>query len=145
MSDRFPVFTIGHGAQDFRKIADVLGRFGIATVIDVRSRPYSRHAPEFNKDSLAELATTMGFGYRWMGDTLGGLGDTPDPASFLASLHHVLSLARSAPVVLLCAEGEPSRCHRSTVLAPALEDMGARITHILPDGSTQLHQPSFDW
>jgi uncharacterized protein (DUF488 family) len=45
MSDRFPVFTIGHGAQDFRKIADVLGRFGIATVIDVRSRPYSRHAP----------------------------------------------------------------------------------------------------
>jgi uncharacterized protein (DUF488 family) len=87
----------------------------------------------------------MGFGYRWMGDTLGGLGDTPDPASFLASLHHVLSLARSAPVVLLCAEGEPSRCHRSTVLAPALEDMGARITHILPDGSTQLHQPSFDW
>jgi uncharacterized protein (DUF488 family) len=145
MPDRLPIFTIGHGANDFRTIADFLNRFGIATVIDVRSRPYSRHAPEFNKDSIAELAATAGFGYRWMGDTLGGLGGTPDPASFLASLHQVLTLAHSAPVVLLCAEGEPSRCHRSTVLAPPLEQMGARIMHILPNGSTQLHQPSFDW
>ena len=145
MFDRPSVFTIGHGAHSFRTIADSLDRFGIATVIDVRSRPYSRHAPDFNKGTLAELATTTGFGYRWMGDTLGGLDDTPDPASFLASLHQVLTLARTAPVVLLCAEGEPSRCHRSTVLAPALEGLGARITHILPDGSTQLHQPSFDW
>jgi uncharacterized protein (DUF488 family) len=145
MSTRPSVFTIGHGAHNFRTIADLLDRFGIATVIDVRSRPFSRHAPDFNKDTLAELATTTGFGYRWMGDTLGGLGDTPDPASFLASLHQVLTLARNAPVVLLCAEGEPSRCHRSTVLAPALEELGAQITHILSDGSTQLHQPSFDW
>jgi len=143
MPDKAHVFTIGHGANDFRTIADRLAHFGVATVIDVRTHPFSRHAPEFNKDTLSQLAATAGFGYRWMGDTLGGLGETPDPASFLASLHQVLTLASSAPVVLLCAEGEPSRCHRSTVLAPPLEEMGARITHILPDGSGQPHQPSF--
>ena len=145
MSDRPPVFTIGHGASEFRMVADHLDRFGIATVIDVRSRPYSRHAPDFNKNTLSELATTAGFGYRWMGDSLGGLGETPDSASFLASLHQVVTLARTAPVVLLCAEGDPSRCHRSTLLAPALEEMGARIAHILPDGSSRPHQPSFGW
>lgn len=143
MSDNARVFTIGHGANDFRVIADRLEHFGIATVIDVRTHPFSRHAPDFNRDVLSGLAATAGFGYRWMGDTLGGLGETPDPAPFLASLHQVVKLASSAPVVLLCAEGEPSRCHRSTVLAPALEEMGAQITHILPDGSTQLQQPSF--
>jgi uncharacterized protein (DUF488 family) len=136
------VYTIGHGARDFTSLATVLDRYRIATVIDVRSRPASRHAPDFDKDALTALAQASGFGYRWMGDTLGGLGEAPDPASFLASLTQVISLTRAAPVVLLCAEGEPDHCHRSTVLAPHLEEMGARVVHILPDGSARPHQPT---
>jgi uncharacterized protein (DUF488 family) len=139
------IFTIGHGAAGFTRISELLAAHRIATVIDVRSHPYSRHAPDFNKDTLSALTSSAGFGYRWMGDTLGGLGEAPDAASFLASLQQVVALARTAPVVLLCAEGDPSRCHRSTVLAPALEHSGARVVHILPDGSTRVHQPSFEW
>ncbi|NIA24272.1 MAG: DUF488 family protein [Gammaproteobacteria bacterium] len=136
------VYTIGHGANGFPTIAAVLDRHRIATLIDVRSRPYSQHAPDFRRETLSPLAQAAGFGYRWFGDTLGGLGETPHPASLLASLAQVISLARTAPVALLCAEGEPTRCHRSTVLAPRLEDMGARVVHILPDGSTRPHQPT---
>lgn len=147
MSQKEPpiIYTVGHGAADFPTVSDLLARHAIATIIDVRSRPYSRHATDFNKDTLSDLAQAAGFGYRWMGDTLGGLDGTPEAASFLAALHQVSALARTAPVVLLCAEGDPSRCHRSTVLAPALEEMGARVVHVLPDGSTRVHQPSFDW
>ena len=136
------MLSIGHGTQSFSSIAALLNRYHIATVIDVRTRPYSHHAPDFRKETLSSLAKAAGFGYRWMGDTLGGLGKAPDPAALLASLAQVLGLARSAPVVLLCAEGDPSRCHRSTLLAPRLEDMGAAVVHILPDGTTRPHQPT---
>ncbi|NOY54796.1 MAG: DUF488 domain-containing protein [Actinobacteria bacterium] len=136
------VYTIGHGTKDFHAIAAVLDNYRIATLIDVRSRPYSRHAPDFRRETLSPLARTAGFGYRWFGNTLGGLDETPHPASFLASITQVISLARTAPVALLCAEGEPTGCHRSTLLAPRLEDMGARVVHILPDGSARPHQPT---
>ncbi len=136
------VYTIGHGTRNFSALAAMLDRYRIATVIDVRSQPYSRHAPDFRKETLAALARAEGFGYRWLGETLGGRGATPDAAAFLASIAQVIALARDAPVVLLCAEGEPDRCHRSMLLAPRLEDAGALVVHILPDGSTRPHQPT---
>jgi len=136
------VYTIGHGAKSFSAVAAMLDQYRIATLIDVRSRPYSHYAPDFRKEALSPLARVAGFGYRWFGDTLGGLGETPDPASFLASITQVISLTRSAPVVLLCSEGDPANCHRSTLLAPRIEDMGARVVHILPDGTTMPHQPT---
>jgi uncharacterized protein (DUF488 family) len=139
------VYTIGHGAGSFSTLSGFLDRFNIATVIDVRTRPYSRHAPDFRRETLEHLTTSAGFGYRWMGDTLGGLGEAPEPGAFLASLHTVLTLTKEAPVVLLCAETDPAHCHRSTILAPALEQQGARVVHILSDGSTRFQQPTFDW
>lgn len=142
INDHPTVYTIGHGTRGFSAVAAMLDRYRIATLIDVRSQPYSRHAPDFRKETLAVLTRAAGFGYRWLGDTLGGRGEAPDAAAFLASIAQVVALARDAPVVLLCAEGEPDRCHRSTLLAPRLEDAGALVVHILPDGSTRPHQPT---
>ncbi len=146
------IFTVGHGNAPFHEIERVLQLHGVATVVDVRSTPYSRHAPDFRKSALAVLTAAAGLGYRWMGDRLGGLSaDRDDPRnrpsgidspSFRAALAEVLALNEAGPVALLCAERDPEHCHRRLVLAPQLEALGAEVFHILADGSAHRHQPS---
>jgi uncharacterized protein (DUF488 family) len=151
------VFTIGHGAADFAAVAEVLADHGVATIVDVRSHPHSRHAPEFARPVLAGLAAASGFGYRWMGDALGGrptdpgllaADGTPEEAAlrrsprFKAALVDLTALAAGAPVVLLCAEEYPGHCHRARVIAPALEEMGLHVLHLLHDGTALPHQDS---
>lgn len=150
------VYTIGHGRSGFAEVAAVLEQHGIATVIDVRSRPVSRHAPEFSRRALEEHAAAAGLGYRWMGDALGGRPD--DPAllhpdgspdyeairrspRFTAGLVDVAAMAAGGRVALLCAEAQPDQCHRALLIAPALEEQGIAVVHLLPDGTARAHQP----
>jgi len=150
------IYTIGHGRAGFAEVAAVLERHGVPTIIDVRSQPVSRHAPEFSRRVLEELAAAAGLGYRWMGDVLGGRPD--DPAlclpdgrpdyeairlspGFRAALVHLAAISAEASVALLCAEERPEQCHRALLIAPALEEMGLRVVHLLHDGTALAHQP----
>jgi len=149
------IYTIGHGRAGFAEVAAVLEQHGVATIIDVRSHPVSRHAPEFSRRVLEELAATAGFGYRWMGDSLGGRPDdpallladgTPDCEAirrsprFRAALVDLAAVAAGAGVALLCAEERPEHCHRALLMAPALQEMGLRVIHLLHDGTALAHQ-----
>lgn len=40
--------------------------------MDVRSQPYSRHVPHFNREPLARVLREQGFTYKHRGDRLGG-------------------------------------------------------------------------
>lgn len=133
------IWTIGHADRDFDSIATALVDHDVQTIVDVRSQPYSKWAPDFMKAALAESAATTGLGYRWMGRTLGGK-PPPDPGQLAAGLDELTGLCASSHVVLLCAEGDPSRCHRDLVLAPALAERGFEVIHILPDGQTAPYQ-----
>lgn len=150
-------FTVGHGTSGFADVAELLERHGVATIVDVRSEPWSRRAPDFSRRRLEGLAAAAGFGYRWLGDALGGrptnpalIGPdgTPDPAAMTGSqafgdaLAVLEQLASGASVVLLCAEALPAGCHRATLLAPALAARGHDVAHLLPDGSAEPHHPS---
>ena len=133
------IWTIGHADRDFDAIATVLVDHGVQTIVDVRSQPYSKWAPDFMKTALAESAATAGFGYRWMGRTLGG---KPLPAAdrLAAGLDELIGLCAFSHVALLCAEGDPLHCHRDQVLAPALAQRGYEVVHILPNGETAPYQ-----
>ena len=153
-TDLHPIFTVGHGNRSFGDLERRLAPHRIQGIVDVRSIPYSRHAPEFTKTELEAIAAEAGLGYRWLGDHIGGLpddpalrsGGDPDPAkivsgaSFRAGIEEVLGLARSSRIVLLCAEIDAAHCHRSLWIAPALEDAGANVSHIDGDGNTVTHQ-----
>lgn len=149
------IHTIGHGRAAFAAVAEVLARHGVATIVDVRSHPYSRHAPEFSHPVLEGLAAASGLGYQWRGDALGGRPTDPsllradgtlDEAAvrlsprFRAALADLAVLAAGAGVALLCSEEQPEHCHRSRVIAPALEEIGLQVVHLLHDGSALPHQ-----
>jgi len=133
------VWTIGHGDQDFDALAAALTRHRVQTIVDVRSEPYSKRAPDFTKAALEEFAASAGFGYRWMGSKLGGK-PLATAEVFATGIDEVIGLSRSSQVVLLCAEANPVHCHRDKVLAPALVGRGFEVVHILADGAAMPYQ-----
>jgi uncharacterized protein (DUF488 family) len=139
------VWTIGHGAGSFTDLEHRIVPHEISILVDVRSQPYSRHAPDFTKRDLEALSDEAGVGYRWMGATLGGKPDQgpvgPDRAGFDESIEELIELAESTPTVILCAELEPGACHRSTLIGAALDRRGVEVLHILGDGTIRHHEP----
>lgn len=49
------VFTIGHSTHSQEQFLGLLRRHGITAVCDVRSQPYSRMNPQFNREALEQL------------------------------------------------------------------------------------------
>ena len=158
MTPRPVVFTVGHGDSSFADLEGRLAPHHVQAIVDVRSTPYSRHAPEFRKAELEAIASESGYGYRWLGDRLGGRPTDPallssgraDVAKIVASqafhsgILELLALAEAARVVLLCAEVDHQRCHRAAWIADALEDHGVVVRHITADGTAVRHQQTLD-
>ena len=49
------VYTIGHSNGTAERLLEMLDQHGITAVADVRSRPYSRFNPQFNREGLAAV------------------------------------------------------------------------------------------
>lgn len=147
------VLTIGHSTHPLEAFVNLLQRHGVTAVADVRSVPYSRFNPQFNREPLADKLTSHGMAYVFLGLELGGRSDDPacytngrisyDRLSatclFQQGLDRVAHGAASHCIVLMCAEREPLECHRSLLLAPALDVRGLSVVHIGPESRTEFH------
>jgi uncharacterized protein (DUF488 family) len=155
------VCTIGHSNLDLEALIDILTENGISWVADVRSAPYSRRLPQFNRRPLASALNTAGIRYLFLGDKIGGkapegqqedawaqgklnpmlvsgLSRTPRWAEGMAALASAIrTLDREGAVgCILCSEGDASNCHRS-LIAFELEQTipGLVVQHIRCSGS----------
>ena len=148
------IYTIGHSNLTGEGFLKLLTSHDVEVVADVRSRPYSRYSPHFNRDALKNLLQEAGIRYLFLGRELGGKPQDLDRPladqlvwehlrsrpQFREGLKRLLVEARQARVGLLCAEADPARCHRGQFLAPELEAQGAEIRHILADGTLLDHR-----
>lgn len=146
------IYTIGHSDHEMAVLLDLLRRHGIQVVVDVRSQPYSRWTPQFNRELLAHALQEAGLTYRFMGDALGGRPSDPamyDPgqerpnyrrvaesAAYRAGLEQLIALATGARLAILCSEGDHQQCHRNLLITQTLLERGLRVLHIQPDGAT---------
>jgi uncharacterized protein (DUF488 family) len=144
------IYTIGHSNHTVENFTDLLRKHTIEVLVDVRSQPYSRHVPHFNRETLAHVLQEQGFTYEHRGNRLGG---RPADESFLLAdgsvdydrvrasedfqqaLDGLLALARERRVALMCAEGDHRSCHRGQLITPALLARNVTVLHIQPDGS----------
>ena len=143
------IFTVGHGLLPMERLLANLSDHQVEAVVDVRSQPFSGRAPQFNKERLHRSLEAVGITYIWMGQALGGRppealrtsSGAPDyerMASELptvAALEKVIDAAARRRIALLCSEARPEGCHRTRMLEPQLEQRGAHVEHILPDGA----------
>ena len=69
---RYPVLTIGHSNHEPQAFVSLLRTHGVDAVVDVRSAPYSRYLPHFNKEHLERILREGGIRYAFKGKELGG-------------------------------------------------------------------------
>jgi hypothetical protein len=124
------LYTIGHSNHPIARFLELLELHRIALVCDVRSTPYSRFNPQFNRETLAATLPRSGIGYLYLGDALGGKPKEPGyPADeqaryaliaasdrFRAGVERLLREAAAHRTAVLCAEQDPRRCHRGALI-----------------------------
>lgn len=154
-----PVFTVGHSNHTPETFISLLARHGVDEVVDVRSAPYSRYAPQFNYESLQQMLGEIGLAYEYMGGELGGrpadrscydadgrvlYERVAETDLFDDGIRRIMRAADERRVALLCTEKEPLECHRTLLVARALDARNVTVTHILADGGWEDHGTTLD-
>ena len=152
------VFTIGHSTHALAAFIALLRGHRVSAVADVRSSPHSRFNPQFNRKPLAEVLVAEGIRYVYLGRELGGRSQDPGcyedgrvrydrvaaTESFRRGLARVMDGAARHRIALMCAEKEPLDCHRTLLVARALDAQGVDVAHIHADGALESHRTAMD-
>jgi uncharacterized protein (DUF488 family) len=147
------VLTIGHSTQSYEDFLRKLRAARVTAVADVRSAPFSRHFPHFNRDALKEELRMDSIAYVFLGDELGGrpkdkqffcngVADYEKMArteAFAKGLDRVIEGTRKYRIALMCSEHDPLDCHRCLLVGRALSEKGISLGHILGNGRTVSH------
>jgi uncharacterized protein (DUF488 family) len=143
------VWTVGHSNHEVGVFLALVRRHQVAQLVDVRSHPYSRYAPHFNRDELQASVEERGIRYAYLGSALGGRPRHEDQLdadghalydrmavepTFCDAIDWLLRSASEQRIALLCSCGQPHECHRRLLIGKVLCDRGAELCHILPDG-----------
>jgi len=147
------IYTIGHSTHAVQDFLALLRLNRITAIADVRSHPYSRFNPQFNRETLKADLKRNGISYVFLGRELGARSE--DPAcydsgkvqynrlartpEFQDGLSRVKSGAASFRIALMCAEKDPLRCHRTILVSRYLAEQGFDVQHILDDGRLEPH------
>jgi uncharacterized protein (DUF488 family) len=143
------IYTIGYGGRRPSDLMEMLRSAGVGTVVDVRLRPDRASMGSYvraKKDDKGIAALLAGGGIRYRGlPELGNpfLDDAyradwqPRYEALLAvaapllmvRLDALLGEADQAPLCLMCAEKDPSGCHR-TQIARLLQRRGHTVVHL---------------
>jgi uncharacterized protein (DUF488 family) len=158
-SDGNEVLTIGHSAHSWERFVELLRSARVTAVADVRSSPYSRRNPQFNRDDLSEELRSDGFSYVFLGKELGGRPSEPrfycngvadyekmaQTTEFNKGLDRIVEGAKTYRIALMCSERDPLDCHRCLLVGRALAQRGVRVSHILDVGKVMSHAEIEDW
>ena len=152
------VYTVGHSTLSLADFVGVLARNEITGLADVRSSPYSRFNPQFNREPLKDELKACDISYVFLGKELGARSDDPscyargqvqfdrlaETELFVSGIERIRKGASRHRIALMCAERDPLECHRTILVARELEKNGIEIRHILSSGSIESHENAMD-
>lgn len=147
------VWTVGHSNHPIERFLDLLVGAGVTAVADVRSRPWSRRHPQYNREALTRSLRDAGLAYVFLGTELGARATDPAAwhdgrvdyerlavtAVFRSGLDRVEAGAATHRIALMCAEREPLDCHRTILVSRHLVARGISVQHLLGDGGQEAH------
>jgi len=140
-------FSIGHSNRSTEAFTGLLAAHGVTCVVDVRSAPYSRRHPQFNRESIKTDLQLAGIQYLYLGESLGARHNKPSvltpegkvdfslvrlmPA-FQAGIGRVVrGIKKGLCIALMCAEKNPFDCHRFVLVSRELAACGVLVSHII--------------
>ena len=148
------VWTIGHSRHELGAFLELLKNNEITALVDVRTIPMSRMAPQFNEGSLKKALIADSITYISMGKELGGrpsedfMYDTEgrvfynklaESELFKMGVERVVNGSGQFNIAIMCSEGKPDGCHRHLLIGRVLHEMGIEVVNILVDGSLKSY------
>lgn len=147
------IFTVGHSTNPIEKFLELLGMHNITAIADVRSSPYSRMNPQYNKETLKQSLKWRGIAYVFLGRELGARSDNPNcyeegrvqfarlahTELFKQGIDRIINGSKDNMIALMCAEKEPLSCHRTILVSRELDKIGLSVVHIHSDGHLEIH------
>lgn len=129
------ILTFGYGnRKDYELLLDYFDKFAITWVIDVRLNPraWSRkwygdqveklcHSQGIKYVSQVSLGNTSG-NYKWL---------PPNQEAANTALQEVAEIANSGNILLMCAEKDWQRCHRTEVAIALAELTNIPVKHLV--------------
>lgn len=149
------IFTVGHSTHEIGKFIGLLKMHDITAICDVRSSPYSRFNPQYNREVLNRSLQDAGIKYVFLGEELGARSKDPSCYRNGRVQYNLLAktelfqngikrirhgLEKGYKMALVWAEKDPLDCHRTVLVARNLDREGFSIFHILSDGSLETQK-----
>jgi uncharacterized protein (DUF488 family) len=136
------IYTIGHSTRSLEEFLEILKKFQIQLVVDVRRFPSSKKFPWFNKESLEKELPKNQVEYLHFPE-LGGFRKEGYEAftkteEFSEALEKLIEIIKDRVVAILCAEWNPLKCHR-WYISEKLSKMGYEVIHIISSEKCQKH------
>lgn len=150
------VYAIGHSNYPFDKLIDILRKYDINCVVDIRQTPYSKYNTQYNREAFSENIKELGFTYIYMGKEFGATRQTKDSytprgyADFEKAVHEDIfkegvnrlkkGCSMGYKIVLLGAMQEPIRCHRAIMVGRQLSKEGFDVKYIMHEGHIEKQE-----
>jgi uncharacterized protein (DUF488 family) len=145
------LYTIGHSTHPMEKFIKMLKKYSITAVCDVRSNPYSKFNPQYNRETIQKELKNHNIAYVFLGKELGPRSDDETcyingkvqydliakTDLFLQGISRLKQGMKSYRIALMCAEKDPITCHRNILICRQLRAKDISIYHIMEDESLE--------
>ncbi len=121
------IYSIGHSTRTIEEFLFEINSVEFTYLLDVRSSPYSRFVPQYNKNRLQELFWSK---YIFMWDTLWWMDENISYESFMYWIEKLSNLAKDHVLVFFCSEKDYRKCHRHFKIQPELEIRWFKVIHL---------------
>jgi uncharacterized protein (DUF488 family) len=150
------LYTIGHSNHAIDRFTQLLKMHAITAIGDVRSSPYSKYMPQYNREPLQKVLKENHIAYVFLGNELGPRSQDPacyvdgrvqyarltQTETFQRGIQRISMGMKTYCIALMCAEKDPLSCHRMILVCRVLRSKPVEINHILEDGSIESLQES---
>jgi uncharacterized protein (DUF488 family) len=147
------LYTIGHSNYEIETFVSLLKKHEVNAVADVRSHPYSRFMPHFNRTPLQQILAKENIHYVFLGKELGARSDNLQcyvdgkavyekiaaTDKFQEGIQRILKGLVKHKISLMCAEKDPITCHRAILVCQHIHHPDLNINHILKGGDLESH------
>lgn len=148
------IYSVGHSNHEADKFVRILQGFSIGIVVDVRSAPYSKYCPQFNKKTIELVLKNSGIKYVFLGKELGAKPDDQTcyegnrvsfeklktSELFQKGISKLLEGIEKGNIAIMCSEKEPINCHRAILISRVLAENGISVKHILNETESLDHK-----
>ena len=152
------VFTIGYSNLTTERFSELIQSYGITAIADVRSSPYSKMFPIYNKENMPAWLKKIAVRYVYLGNELGPRSTNDslykndqiqfdllsNTELFQKGINRLINGSKENKIAIMCAEKDPMTCHRSLLVAHYGKDENIEFSHIHQNGSLESHDDMLD-